>query len=273
MMRTFRAAALLLTVLVVTGCRAVGDRPAALAPQDTTDQNAVLSVLESVLLDSLRRSPLREAFGQLAAHEYTRFVRTEQFDADGRRVAIAERVTRHAPSNATSILQSTIDGTFDNGAFGRLADRETSYVAMLPDLVVRELPPYLSPRKREAYRYTLMPDTVLWGIPARVVEVRAGMPEESVRRARLYVDTGEGHLIAYAVERDERALLYREQSRLFISIRPGPDGGWVPFTTRFDVRLRIPFHATQRLQTVAAYYNYGATVRAATASPGVPRSE
>ncbi len=224
------------------------------------------SDLDSLLLfiSEVDQEAFSRAFAGLDRREFTRYTRTEQFDEDDYLIAYEERVTRHQgrPEARSFItLQQDSAGTFDFGYFRRFVSQEAASLdpTDLAQHVVPDDPAYLSARHRDAYRYRILPDTVMWDETARVIEIRARPDEgddQNIRRARLYVDRASNRLIAIYIERIDRAVWYREESRFYIHIRPAPDGSWVPYNTRFETRIGVPFRPTQRFRTVSTYYRY-----------------
>ena len=228
---------------------------AALAA-DSADPDSVFTFLSAV-----DQQTLRLAFERLDQVDFTRYSRTEQLDADGRLIAFVERLVRHEglPGNRRFV---TVDrdsaGAFDFGYFSRFVseDIESYDPVDLPRHVIPEDPAYLSPRNQEAYVYRWLPDTLMLDAAARVLEIRAhptAGDEQNLRRVRLYVDRRGDRLVAVDLERADLALWYREESRFFVHVRPMDDGGWLPHSTRFETRIRVPFRPTQRFRTVATY--------------------
>ncbi len=218
-------------------------------------------------LSTIDQESFRGAFSQLDGREFTRYTRTEQFDDENQVIAFRERVVRHEgpPSNRRfETIDLDSSGAFDFGLFSRFVSRTVTAgePADLTRHVVPNDPAYLSPRKREAYTYRSLPDTTLWNAAARVVEVRArpGIGDgQNLRRARLYVDRGSNRLVAMHMERIDRALWFREESHYYVQVRPASDGSWIPYDTRFETRIVVPFRSAQRFKTVSTYDPYGAS--------------
>jgi hypothetical protein len=236
--------------VLLAGCRNGPERAAS--PEDVAERDSVLAVLQST-----RQDALRDAFARLGAARYTCFVRTEQRDAAARLVAFAQRVVRHG-SGPPTVLNADSAGTFDFGYLGRLVDAEVAdrSASGLPQYVIPEDPPYLAPRHRDAYTYRLLPDTLLLGVAAQVVEVQARPGTDlNIRYARLYRDRRSSELMALMLERREHKLFFREDSRFFLQVRLAPEGGWLPVVTRVTARLDVPLRPPQTFRTVSAYYN------------------
>lgn len=215
-------------------------------------------------IGSLDQDAIKEAFQRLDSREFTRYTRTEQFDRDDYLIAFEERLMRHSGPESTRqfmILDRDSAGTFDYGYFSRFVSQtvESQDPTDLAKHIIPEDPAYLSPRNREAYIYRSLADTLMWDMTARVIEVRA-RPEEgdgqNIRRVRLYIDRGSNRLIAIYLERIDLAMWYREESQFYVHIRPDPSGSWVPYNTRFETRIGVPFRPTQRFRTVSTYFNY-----------------
>lgn len=254
-------AAVCLTLLF--GCT-ITDEPGSPPEEPGKDRLAAASAhIDTVFafISSIDQNALREAFGRMDQVDYTRYSRTEQFDADDRLIAFEERVTRHeGPPGDRRFVTVDRDsaGAFDFGYFSRfVSENVESYDPLdLPDHVIPEDPAYLSPRNKEAYVYRWLPDTLMLDATARVLEIRAHPTqgdEQNIRRVRLYVDKRGDRLIAVDLERTDLALWYREESRFYVHVRPMDGGGWLPYNTRFETRIRVPFRPIQRFRTVATY--------------------
>ncbi|WP_457653705.1 hypothetical protein [Rhodocaloribacter sp.] len=256
----FQAIALL-TLLPLIGC---GRTPDA-APDATgvvvseAERDSVLSALRAV-----DRTAFDHSFEALQRYSFTRHRRTEQFDGDDRVIAFTERVVRfkkEGDGHRAVLVQADSGGAFDYGFFNRFVPENVKDVAPvdLAPYLLPEDPPYLLARNRDAFDFRFLPDTLLWDVTARAIEVRARPgtgDEQSLRHVRLYVDRNTGLLIALAIERTDRALLFREESRYFVHLRPTPRGDMVPHTTRYRTRIRTPFHASRQFRTTATYYEF-----------------
>lgn len=214
------------------------------------------------LLQSLRAEAIDTAFAQLTTLAFTRRVRTEQLDGD-RVVASRTRVQRYPGGGAASptLLRRDSSGTFDFGFLERFVGpgaEQESAVARPPN-VVPDDPAYLSPRNREAYTYRLLPDTTLSGRTVQVIDVQARPDAEekpSIRHARFYVDRVSGRLVAVRLARAKRTLLFDEDSQFFMRLQPGPDGRWVPHSTRYQTRLHLLLGTPRQFRTAASYTRY-----------------
>ena len=254
-------AAVCLTIL--SGCTGTEEPGASPEARNEAAPAAVSADPDSVFafLSSIDQGTLRAAFGRLDQLDFTRYSRTEQFDADDHLIAFDERVIRHEgpPGNRRFVtIDSDSAGTFDFGYFSRfVSDDVEAYDPLnLPDHVIPDDPAYLSPRNQEAYLYRWLPDTLMLGAPARVLEIRAHPTEgdeQNIRRVKLYVDRRRNALTAVDLERTDLALWYREESRYYVQVRPMVGGTWLPHSTRFETRVRVPFRPTHRFRTVATY--------------------
>ena len=252
--------------------RAGGDR--AFAEASGTREAA----LET--LGAMKRSALRGAFAPLKRLGYTRRVRTEQLTGEGGGVeAFEERVVRYAPGTggggAARVLESDSSGAFAFGALGRFASGGSGEAkapsAKLARRTVPEEFPFLSERNRYAFQYRRLPDTTLASGQARVVAVRArpGVESEnqSIRYARLTIDADTHQLVALRMHRVRRSMLFDEDTRQLIRIRPLPgrsssaarsDSGatWVPAQTRFETQIDAPLRPARRFRSTASYFQY-----------------
>lgn len=237
--------------------------PASYNPfqQPAAERDSIFTVLAEI-----DQRPFRAAFEQLQHHSFTRYTRTEQFDRGDFLVAFQERILRHALDGnrrTYTTLAEDSAGAFDYGYFsGFVSENVTSQDP--PDLipyVLPEDPAYLTERNRDAYLYRILPDTLMWDMVARVIEIRARPAEgdgQNIRRVRLYVDRGTQTLIAAYMERIDLSMWFREESRFYIHVRPAATGAWVPYNTRFESRISVPFRPTQLFRTVSTYYSYNA---------------
>ncbi len=260
-LRTSIPAAALLTFLILLGCGRTPDA-ASEAPGSVVSEAERDSVLTA--LRAVDRSAFDHAFEALNRYSFTRHRRTEQFDKNDRVIAFTERVVRfkkEGDAHRAILVEADSGGTFDYGFFNRFVSENVKDVAPvdLAPYLLPEDPPFLLARNREAFDYRFLPDTLLWDETARVLEVRARPKtgdEQSLRCVRLYVARDTGSLIALAIERTDRALLFREESRYFVHIRPTLRNDRVPHTIRFRTRIRTPFHAARQFRTTATYYEF-----------------
>ena len=227
--------------------------------QNEEERSAVLN-----MIDEIDISPFHEAFQNLPAYDYTRYQRTEQYTEGDFLVAFRERTVRHSgkPASRQFRIQSTDStGTFDFGFFRSFvsANVDDQDPENLTPYLFPEDPAYLSDRNYEAYLYRLKPDTLMRRTTARVVEVRAKPKDgdgKNIRRARYFFDKGSGDLIGFQLERIDLALFFREESAFYAHVQRTADGRWVPYNTRFETRIIMPFKPAQRFKTVATYSNF-----------------
>lgn len=229
----------------------------ALPAQDVPRDSVV------ALLQSLRTEAIDTAFARLPTLAFTRRVRTEQVEA-GRVLASRTRTLRYPGGRtAPTLLHRDSSGTFDFGLLGWVAqpDARQDAAATLAPHIVPDDPAYLSPRNQEAYTYRLLPDTALAGRAAQVIDVQArpdAQSDLSIRHARFFVDRASGRLVAVRLARSKRAFLFDEDSRFFVRLQPGPEGQWVPHSTRYWTRLDLPLGTPRQFRTDASYTRYGA---------------
>jgi hypothetical protein len=211
----------------------------------------------------MRRTAFDSAFVRLGDYAVTRSVRTEQMTPAGTTTAVRSYDIHYQPGTERGTIQRRDStGTFrDGGLFGRVAPesdpaaRPTNVAAqLLPDQ-----PPYIEPRTREAFRYALRADTVR-GTPVYLLEATARAygtgRDQGVRYARLRLHRPSRQLIGLTLVRDEKVLLFGEDSRLHLSLQQGPDGSWVPQTSRVRAVLYVPFRTPRQFRTVSTYDGY-----------------
>ncbi|MFB3132818.1 MAG: hypothetical protein ACE10K_09900 [Rhodothermales bacterium] len=255
----------LLPLVLLAGCGPASEAPGDAMTtgkayqQDPAERDAVLA-----LLQTMKQDALREAFARLPRYRYTRYIRTEQYDAAHHRRAFAEHVTRldgQENRRVSTVLQADSAGAFDTGMLGRFvaAGHDEHDAATWPEYVLLDDPPYLAPRNREAFGYRFRPDTTLWERATQVIEIHArpgSGDAQSMRRTHLYLDRASGELVAVYLERTEGGLFFSEESRFYLHIRPAPDDGWVPYSARFLTRLRLPLRSPRHFRSVSAFYAY-----------------
>ena len=250
---------LLLTLLVsatlMAGCSdAPPERPPERNPvAETATRDSALALLRTA-----EREALQQAFQRLEETSYTRSTIVEQLDTRGNRIASIERRVRHASSQEARILSVDSSGRFRFGWLDRFTSGtfDPQNPSRLPVYLGSEDPAYLSERNREAYRYRILPDTVRYGRPTRVVLVRArpgADDEKAVRQVRLYIDRESNQLVALNLVRQTDNLLFSEKSRLQAEIAPVAENGWKPATTQFDTQFDIPFQPTRTFRTASTF--------------------
>lgn len=229
--------------------------------QDPSTQDSIFAFLAMIDQEAFRSS-----FEHLDEKTFTRYTRTEQFDENDLLLAFEERVIRHSGPPARrnfDLVDQDSGGVFDYGYLRSfVSDSELSRDPMdFAHRIVPEDPAYMSPRNRDAYVYRSLPDTLMGDVSARVIEIRA-RPQvgdgQNVRYVRLYVDRNSNRLIAMYLERVDRAMWYREESIFCVHLRRMPGTSWLPYNTRFETRITVPFRPTQRFRTASTYYRYAA---------------
>lgn len=248
------------------GCASSSDGPAApFLPSDTisvaeTDRDSALAVLTS-----MERTAFDSAFAALGAYSTTREVRTEQLTPAGSVSATRTLTVRYPPAPARGTIRTRdSSGTFQQGGIlSSLASRgdPTARPENVAPQALSDPPAYVAPRTREAFRYALHTDTGPGGRPAEVVRVQARSNgpgrDQGVRFARLTLLRDTHELIALTVVRAERSLLFWEDSRLTVRLRPAPDdAAWLPTLVRFRARVDVPFRAPRQFHTVSRYTEY-----------------
>lgn len=226
---------------------------------DPSTQDSIFALLAMIDQEAFRSS-----FERLDEKTFTRYTRTEQFDDEGVLLAFDERVIRHSgPSTMRrfDLIDRDSAGVFDYGYLRPfISDFEPSRDPMdFARRIVPDDPAYMSSRNRDAYAYGLLPDTLMGDVDARVIEIRA-RPQvgdsQNVRYVRLYMDRNSRRLIAMYLERIDRAMWYREESIFYVHVRRMPNASWVPYNTRFETRITVPFRPAQRFRTASTYYAY-----------------
>lgn len=260
----FNTPLLLLCTLALAagpGCADEGGSAVPLTDQEAAERDAAFDAL-----DRIDGTAFREAFSQLSGYTFTRHVRTEQHAPDGTLLASRERSERHPRTGPPVVMTSNANGAFDGGLFAG-DEAPDSALHNLAEYLLPDDPAFLSPRHRDAFTFHFLPDTLIWGSPARVIEVRV-RPEagddQNIQRARYYVEAGQDRLLAMYLERIDKALFFREEGRYALYLRPldsardRPLGGdrWVPGNTAFHTRIDTPFRPLQIFSTTATYAEF-----------------
>lgn len=256
----------MLVALSVVGCSTESPRAAMLGPNDTpfepsaAERSAALAVL-----DSLQHGTMEAAFDRLSRYAFTYRVRTAQRTPDDEVMARRTEVWRFPPPDSAQrpfLVRVDSSGSFEGGWFDVFAGGRNGDIQLTDRAqhVLPDDPAYLEPRTREAFRYRLLPDTSLDGRRARVVEIHAQPGElgadRVIRHARLFVEPDTYELVGLYLVRAEASVLFREDSRTLARLRPAPDSGWVPATTRLEARLEMPFQAARSLRMEASFSAY-----------------
>lgn len=253
---------LCLLALLSGGCSEPGDDDplanAALAvyDQDVEERNEVLELVEQA-----KSETFNDAFAALRNYNYTRYSRTDQFDDEDFLVAFRERTVRHTgpPENRQyTLISADSTGDYDFGFFRQFVSATVAEQDPedLTPYIFPESPEYTSERNYEAYLYHFLQDTLMLDTAARVAEIRARPVEgdgKNIRRARFYFDQSSGKFIAFELERIDLAMFFREESHFFVHLQEAPDGTLVPYNTRFESLITMPFKPPQRFRTVATY--------------------
>jgi len=250
---------LLLLLLLQIGCSSSEEEPGTTATdtQETNQRDEALATLAA-----LNQDTMREAFARLSDFSYTTRTRTEQCDEQGQVLAISATTARHFGADSISVLNTNTTGRFAFGWMERFTEDPTRTIdlAPFPTHILPEDPPYLSPRNREAYNYTFLPDTMLADQSVHVIEVQArpdSDQEQTIQRGRFYIHPDDETLLGLELERLEQGLLFREESRYAITLHPAPDGsGWLPASTEADVHLDAPFRPPEQFSTTRLFSDF-----------------
>lgn len=229
---------------------------AAMYTQDLAERDSVLE-----LVNQANSEAFKQAFLALPNYTYTRYSRTDQFEDNDFLVAFRERAVQHyGPTDARQyrIIEADSTSDFDFGFFRRFVSTtvEERDPADLTPYLFPEDPGYLSDRNFEAYLYRFQQDTLMLDIAARVAEIRAKPVDgdgKNIRRAKFFFDQASGQFVAFELERIDLALFFREESRFFVHLQEAPDGTLVPYNTRIETRIIMPFKPPQIFRTVATY--------------------
>ncbi|GAB5517828.1 MAG: hypothetical protein RhofKO_00790 [Rhodothermales bacterium] len=227
--------------------------------QDPSEQRVVFDLMENMAV-----SGMQNAYENLRYYDFTRYTRVDQRDDDERLQASEQHEVRHTmgPQGRTfEIIREGLQGEFDYGFFQNFVSTnvEAEDPGDVTPYILPDDPLYLQPEYFEAYQYRLRPDTLLFDQAARVLEIRArpdAGDDLNIRRVRLYINRRNNQLVAASLARIDLAFLFREESNFFVHIRQSPQGDWVPYNSRFETTMMMPFTGNRTLRTVSSYYDY-----------------
>ena len=263
----FSISVFILTLTLLSGCNSDNGSSESSLPvrAAASEPGQLISRRDSVIIaiESANSNAFKEAFVTLAKYDYTRYTRTEQFDDDEFLIAFLERSVRHAGSpnsRSYAILSADSTGEFDFGYFRRFVSSnvEEQDPEDLTPYLFPEDPSYLSSRNFEAYTYRFFPDSLMGRVNAQVVEVRARPVEgdgKNIRKVRYYIDETTNELIAFELNRIDLAFFFREESHFFVHLQKTVEGHFIPYNTRFETRILVPFRPPQLFRTVSTYFN------------------
>lgn len=229
--------------------------PHATAHGDVSDADSTVELLQRV-----DDSALRAAFAEVANVPHTRYERTGQFDGAGRLLAYSERILQR-DGDGFDVVEANASGAFDFGYARRFVAPtiEPADPADLPAYVLPDDPAYASRRNMEAYRYEMTRDATLHGRSVRLLRIEA-RPDlgdgQAIRRAHVYLEAEDDQIVGIYLERADRALWFREESVLFLSIDQLASGRSVPQHTRFESLVKLPFRPAQRFRRTTTYYGF-----------------
>jgi hypothetical protein len=248
---------LLVAVLVGAGCAGSSGEMENAAPAG--DQDSL-----RVLLQSLDQEALRQAFERLPSYYYTQYQRYQQLAPEGQPIAVREQLyqygTLEGRRNATVLPQGT-SGQFDFGFLDRFvpSGSEGGGEMAIVSILIPDEPPYLSPRTQDQFHFELMPDTVVSGKTARVVNVVAAGEEgadQPIRQARLVFDPITLDVLAMSVTRKSTDLLFREHTHSHVQLAEATPGVWLPDSTSVYSRLVLPLFTARTFQTDSRYSGF-----------------
>ncbi|MEP0546228.1 MAG: hypothetical protein ABJF88_04800 [Rhodothermales bacterium] len=255
----------LLLLLPLAACTEAPSVP--LSPEDAAERDSVLALLRAA-----DTAALAAAFDRLDAFRYRVETRTEQLGTDGRTEAtrtVAAEVTPNGGVPLADVVQADSTGAFDYGGFALFASEPD--IDPLPaenpaTLVVPEDPAYLDPRGIEAYQFRFASDTRLGDRRVRVLSIDARPGEgddKTLRHAQLYLDPATGDLVGIRLQQRMTSLLFSERSDATILLQPGPAGGWLPQSTRFETTLDALFTAKRHFRLSRRYSEFAPAAAAA----------
>lgn len=245
---------------VLTGCSPTGSGDSA---RGTAAVGSSASTPDSVyaLLQKAEDNALREAFEARSGTGYFKRTHTRQMDpATGRAIASYQRLIRHEPDgrSTTRLVESDSSGAFQLGILSGLMQRPSRPEVgsnPIPHLLPDD-PAYLSDRGPGVYDYNLLADTSIAGRSAVVakISVSAGATDDQqIRAARFYIDRSTMELVGVRLRRQQRALLFSEESTVEVYLQRIGSNRWFPERTRYRTTLDIPFLSAKQLETETHY--------------------
>lgn len=258
--------AVVIAAVCLSACARTQDPPVESTPAQITAGDSLARTAATLHLDSLRH-----AFRQLRAYAFTRRVETTQVGPGGNILARTVHLLRYevpGQQRASEVQTLASTGSFDFGLFGRRAETPGlgENVAAIADGLIPTDPPYLSARNRDNFIYRSGPDTLIAGMPAAVLIIRAAPDahEQRTRLARLYFDPQSRNVVALYLEQENPVFLFREHTTSYAQAIIDRSGAWLPDTTSVDTRVHLPLTATRRFRTASRFSDFAF-------SPSAPR--
>ncbi len=229
------------------GCGTPAPKQAAGLPDQAQDSLITL-------LANLDRTLLRRAFAQLPEYTYRRTRQTAYFEAADDPAAVQTRTILFAGSPQARTLEITAENSSGALPDGFSLDAAQEDTTALGAYMLPEEPTYLTPRGREGYRFSRLPDSTLFGQAVQVLNVEA-LPgaRTKLRQARLYVEPGSQALVGLDVHRTDVSLMFGEQSHFRLFLQPGPRAAWLPAQTLVDTQIKAFLSAPKRFRTRTLY--------------------
>ncbi|MFO8098118.1 MAG: hypothetical protein R6T83_00685 [Salinibacter sp.] len=248
------------------GCSSPSDPPPSpFLPSDSISAEETSRDSALAVLTDLQRTAFDSAFATLDTYAVSRRVRTEQLTPAGSVSARRTSTVRYPPAPDRGVIQERDStGPFrDGGILSSLSGSgdPTDRPQDIAPQALSDPPAFVAPRTREDFRYALHQDTLSNGTPVQVVRAQARNSgparDQGLRFARLKLLSDSHELVALTVVRAERTLLFGEDSRLTVRLRPAPtEDTWVPALVRFRARVDVPVRAPRQFLTVSRYDDY-----------------
>ena len=114
-------------------------------------------------------------------------------------------------------------------------------------------PVYESPRRRDDYRFEVLADTTITGIPVRRYRVTAREPGRgALQTVRFLVNGSDNQVVGLEEKREERAPFFKQDSALRVLLKRS-DSGWVPDLVVLDVMIDAPARDARRYRVSRKY--------------------
>lgn len=245
----------------LTGCSPTGSSESA-GSRSAAGPSAAAADSVYVLLQDAGDSALREAFDARSSTSYFRRTLTRQMDpATDQPIASYQRLIRHEAGGdgTTTLIESDSSGVFHLGVLSGLMNQSSDPGVgsnPIPHLLPDD-PAYLSDRGPGLYNYEMLADTSIAGRRAAVAKISVSpgaTDDEQIRAARFYIDRSTMELVGVRLHRQQRALLFSEESTVEVYLQRIDSNQWFPARTRYRTTLDIPFLSAKQLETETQYY-------------------
>ena len=215
----------------------------SLEPPDAAVQQQAMAIVE--VIETLDIQLFEETFAAGLARPHIRHQTIQHRDQRG--MHLQQQTMQVGEDGLQTLLHSR----------GEVNEDHAEDLAQLPRRIMPEEPAFLGVRFRDEFRFRLLSDTLYWGRPVQVVNVtaRPGSNQE-LKEVRYTVDRATGLLVNYQLTRRNSQVLYGENSRYQLSLRPGPANAWLPHQVSIELLMRLPAARTRMITRQLTFSDY-----------------